>query len=333
MTSRPGGAAAPRPHVVALGGGHGLARLLAALRQLPVSRTAVVTTADDGGSSGRLRRDHGVVPPGDARRALLALAEDTQLAGLLGHRFAVGELQGHALGNLALLALVERHDGDIVAALDAAGALLACEGRVRPASRAPVQLRGRVSGEELVGQARLTGAGGRIQRVWLDPPDPPACREALAAIAAADLVVLGPGSLFTSVIAPLLVPGVGAAVASARRVLHVLNVSTQPGETRGLDAGDHLAALRAHVPGLVLDWVLAHEGPSAPPPAEPLGCPGDDAAVGRVLRRDLLARQPDGSPGRTHDATALADALGEVLGVARSDRPARTAGGRSPTPG
>lgn len=326
-------APAPRPHVVAVGGGHGLARLLGALRRLPVERTAVVTAADDGGSSGRLRREHGIVPPGDARRALLALAREERLASLLAHRFGAGDLQGHALGNLVLLALAERRGGDVVAALDEAGTLLGCVGRVRPATRAPVRLCGQVGDEVLVGQAQLTSAGRRIGRVWLDPPAPPACVAALEALAHADLVVLGPGSLFTSVIATLLVPAVAEAVAAAPRVAHVLNVSTQPGETRSLSADEHLAALRAHVPGLVLDPVIVHDGPPAPPPAEPLGAEVRDPIARTVRRADLLARREDGSPGRVHDEGALAAVLADVLGVARSERAARSARGQGTAPG
>src|SRR5690606_15222431 len=201
--------------VVAVGGGHGLSRVLAALRRLDVVATAVVTVADDGGSSGRLRRDLGIIPPGDLRMALLGLAGNTALADLLGHRFRRGELSGHALGNLALVALAEQHDGDFVAALDHAAALLACRGRVLPATLAQVQLKARVSGAQVDGQAHVTRSGGHVERVWLEPSDPPVCAEAVSAVAAADAIVLGPGSLFTSVIAALLVPGLAAAITAA----------------------------------------------------------------------------------------------------------------------
>ncbi|HEY8341047.1 MAG TPA: uridine diphosphate-N-acetylglucosamine-binding protein YvcK [Egibacteraceae bacterium] len=303
-----------RPRVVAVGGGHGLSRALAALRHLDVDATAVVTVADDGGSSGRLRRDLGVIPPGDLRMALLALARRRDLADLFGHRFSRGELAGHALGNLALVALAEQTGGDFVAALDRAAAMLDCCGRVLPATLAPVQLKARVSGAQVEGQRRVTRSGGRVERVWLEPGDPPVCEEAAAAVRAADAIVLGPGSLYTSVIAALLVPGLAAAIAAASApVVYIGNLRTQPGETTGLNADGHVAALRAHVPGLRLDVAVIHRGPVASQgPGEPLG-ELDDTAVGRVVAADIAARDPDGSVSDGHDPERLAAVLGAVL--------------------
>jgi uncharacterized cofD-like protein len=305
--------------VVAIGGGHGLARALAALRLLDVEPTAVVTVADDGGSSGRLRRDLGIIAPGDLRMALLTLARDEELASVLAHRFAQGELEGHALGNLLLVALAERSGGDFVAALDVAAALLDCAGRVLPATTTPVQLKATVAGEEVDGQVRVATATGRVERVWLEPGDPAACPEALAAIAGADLVVLGPGSLFTSVVATVLVPGVAAALATtSARITAVVNLTTQPGETTGLSCRAHIDRLLDHLPGCRLDAVVVHDGPAGVGGGAPLGGLDGHRAVRRVVRADLASRDDAGRPAWGHDPARLAGALRPLLeGAAR----------------
>lgn len=297
--------------VVAVGGGHGLDRGLRALQRLGARPTAVVTAADDGGSSGRLRRDLDIIALGDLRMALCALATRPELAGLLHHRFGRGELAGHALGNLALLAAVER-EGGVVAGLDALAAALACRGRALPATDQPVELKARVAGQEVEGQARVTRSGGRVERVWLEPAEPAAVPEAVAAVRDADLVVLGPGSLFTSVIATLLVPELAAALAATSgRTALVLNVTTQSGETRGLDAAAHLEALRAHVPGLRLDGVVVHDGP-VPAGTEALGRDLGAGAPPRVVAADVLARDARGAPAHGHDVDRLAAALARL---------------------
>lgn len=307
--------AGPRaPRIVAIGGGHGLARALAALRQLDCAPTAVITVADDGGSSGRLRRELGIIPPGDLRMALLTLAGNQPLAALLAHRFEHGQLQGHALGNLALVALAEQHRGDFVAALDRLAALLDCAGRALPATQARVELRAQVAGERLDGQVRVATAQGRVERVWLEPSDPPACPEATAALRDADVVVLGPGSLFTSVVATLLVPGLAEALSgSSARVVYVANILTQLGETTGLDAAAHVRGLLDHVPGLSLDVAVCHDGPVPPGPGEPLGHAIDDPRVGRVVCADLAARDDEGHALAAHDPDRLAAALEPVI--------------------
>lgn len=307
----PGDAPLAGLRVVAMGGGHGLDRGLRALRLLGAAPTAVVTAADDGGSSGRLRRDLGIIALGDLRMALCALAQRTDLADLLRHRFARGELAGHALGNLAMVAAIERAEG-VVAGLDELAGLLECGGRALPATDRSVALRARISGEHVEGQARVARADGRVERVWLEPADPPAVSAAVEAVCDADLVVLGPGSLFTSVIAALLVPELGHAVATAPgRVVHVLNVSTQPGETTGLDAAAHVAALTAHVPGLRLDGAVAHDGP-VPAGAQALGTDLGAAAPPTVITADVLARDHDGAPAHGHDIERLAAAVGRL---------------------
>lgn len=300
--------------VVAIGGGHGLARALAALRHLDCAPTAVITAADDGGSSGRLRRELGIIPPGDLRMALLTLARNRELADCFAHRFSRGQLEGHALGNLALVALAEQAGGDFVAALDRLAGLLDCAGRALPATQAQVQLRARVAGEQVDGQVHVATAQGRVERVWLEPDSPPACPEAAAALAAADVVVLGPGSLFTSVVATLLVPGLAQALTdSAARVVYVANVLTQPGETAGLDAGAHVRGLLDHVPDLHLDVVVCHDGPAPGGSGSPLGHEIDDPRVGEVVLADVVARGEDGHPVGAHDPERLAAALAPVI--------------------
>lgn len=294
---------------VAIGGGHGLARTLRALRGVVGHVTAVVTVADDGGSSGRLRRDLGVLPPGDLRMALAALTPREDLAGLLQYRFGRGELDGHSLGNLVLVALAELADGDLVAALARAARLLEIPGQVLPCTEQQVQLCGRTDREEIVGQATLARTRG-IERVWLEPSAPAATPAAVEAVERADLVVLGPGSLYTSLLPNLLVPDLGAAVARARcPVVFVANLREQPGETEGMELPAHLAALTEHVPAMRPSVLLAHEGADPRGPGAPLRA-DRRALVGqipRVLTRPLL----DGTGG--HAPAALGEALAELL--------------------
>lgn len=291
----------PFRHAVALGGGHGLSRTLRALPEVARHVTAVITAADDGGSSGRLRRDLGVLPPGDLRMALAALCPDPALVELLQHRFRDGELGGHSLGNLVLVALAEL-EGDVVAGLDRAGRLLGARGRVLPCSPQPLTLKADAAGGSVEGQAQVQQCTD-LREIALIPPDPPATPEAVAAVADADLLVLGPGSLFTSLLPNLLVPALGEAVvaATATTVL-VANLREQPGETEGLTLGDHLAALREHRPGLRPDVVLVHDGRAPAGAGAPLRIDGADDPP-RIVRADLL----DGHDG--HDPVALARAL------------------------
>lgn len=300
--------------VVAIGGGHGLARALAALRRLQLAPTAVVTVADNGGSSGRLRRELDIIPPGDLRMALLTLARNRALADCFAHRFSRGPLEGHALGNLALVALAEQTNGDFVVALDRFADLLDCAGRALPATQARVEMRARVAGEQVDGQTEVATAQGRVERVWLEPASPPACPEAAAALSEADVVVLGPGSLFTSVVATLLVPGLAEALTtSPARVIYVANVLTQPGETGGLDAGAHVQGLLHHVPGLHLDVVVCHDGPAPTGSGMPLGHDIDDKRVGEIVRADVVARDDEGQPVAAHDPDRLAEVLAPVI--------------------
>jgi uncharacterized cofD-like protein len=308
------------PRVVALGGGHGLAASLSALRQVTDRLTAVVTVADDGGSSGRLRQEFGVLPPGDLRRALAALCDDDEWgrtwAEVLQHRFASdGEMAGHAVGNLLIVALWERL-GDAVDGLDWVGRLLGARGRVLPMSAVPLEITAEVAGlvasdpsavREVRGQAQVASTTGQVRSVALVPADPPACPEAVEAIRSADGVVLGPGSWFTSVLVHLLVPELAAALRETpgRRVL-TLNLSPQVGETRGFSPERHLEVLAAHAPGLRLDVVIADDAFVADQPAL--------ARAAASLGAELVVADvgcDDGSP--RHDPARLAQVYAKVL--------------------
>src|SRR6266536_683312 len=214
--------------------------------------------ADDGGSSGRLRRDLGLPPPGDLRMALLALAgPDAEARELFGYRFQRGDLAGHNLGNLILASLADLR-GDFLEALATASRWLRVRGRVLPSTLAPVRLLGRVEGQVVEGQVAIRDAWGRVDRVWLEPRGAAALPEAVAAVREAALVLLGPGSICTSVVPNLLLPELGAAVAAAsERVVYLCNLEPQPGETSGFSPEAHLAALLAHCPGLRVPLVLA----------------------------------------------------------------------------
>ncbi|HJY73880.1 MAG TPA: uridine diphosphate-N-acetylglucosamine-binding protein YvcK, partial [Streptosporangiaceae bacterium] len=249
----------------------GLFASLSALRRVSGRLTAVVTVADDGGSSGRLRRDFGVLPPGDLRMALAALCGDddwgTTWSRVVQHRFGGrSELSGHAVGNLLIVALWELL-GDTVEGLDWVGRLLGAHGRVLPMASVPLDLVAEVEGADparphvmstVRGQVACASTTGRVRSVSLIPRDPPACPEAVTAIKDADWVVFGPGSWFTSVLPHLLVPQLAAAlhVTAARRLV-VLNLAPQPGETAGFSPHKHLEVLAGHAPALTVDVVLA----------------------------------------------------------------------------
>jgi len=258
---------APAPVVVSLGGGHGLAATLRALRHVSPHLTAVVTVADDGGSSGRLRHELGMLPPGDLRMALAALCDDSPWGRtwrqLLQHRFRTdGPLDGHAVGNLLIVAVWDILNG-AVEGLDWVAQLLGTQGRVLPMAAVPLDIEADVEmpgGAQRVvrGQSRVAVTSGTIKHVRLIPDEPPAAPTAVQAVREADWVVLGPGSWYTSVIPHLLVPDLASALmeTSARRAL-TLNLSPQLGETDGMGAGDHVRTLHEHAPGFRLDVVIA----------------------------------------------------------------------------
>jgi uncharacterized cofD-like protein len=307
------------PAVVALGGGHGLSASLSALRLMSDRLTAVVTVADDGGSSGRLREEMGVLPPGDLRMALSALCDDTDWGrtwrDVLQHRFtSEGSLDRHAVGNLLIVALWELL-GDAVEGLDWVGRLLGSRGRVLPMAAVPLEIEAELvdptrpedPGTVVRGQSAVAVAPGRVRSVRLIPADPPACPEAVAAVEAADWVVLGPGSWFTSVMPHLLVPELAAALhrTSARRCV-TLNLSAEADETSGMRAHDHLTALREHAPDLRIDVVVAD--PSA---IDDVGALQDACSS---MGAQLLLRQVrvgDGTP--QHDPLRLAAAYRDAF--------------------
>lgn len=245
--------------VVGIGGGHGLAASLRAARSYARELAAVVTVADDGGSSGRLTRDLNIPPPGDIRNCLVALADDSRLAELYQHRFTQGALTGHTIGNLVIAALTESL-GDFGAAVEEAGRLLAAAGRVYPATTDLVSLGASVPGGTVTGQVAVARTQRPIQKVFLDPPDPVGYAPAVRAIEEADQILLGPGSLFTSLIATLLVPDIAAAVRRSRATkVFIANNRVQKGETEGLSVSDHVAALGAHLGEGCVDFVVVQD--------------------------------------------------------------------------
>jgi uncharacterized cofD-like protein len=305
------------PRVVAIGGGAGLAALLGGLKHHTSNITAVVTVADDGGSSGLLRRDMGVLPPGDIRSCLVALADDESLLGqLFRYRFPEGGLQGHSFGNLFLAALAEV-TGDFERAVQESTSVLKVHGRVLPATLQNVELHAQVEGgDRVAGESSITAHERLPLRVWLEPRAPDALPQALDAIAAADLVVLGPGSLFTSVIPNLLIPGVREALRAARaRVVYVCNVMTQPGETDGFSAADHLEALHRHGAAGLIDIILVNDAPAPEAVVQAYSRKGaGPVAVDRRRLRELhvLVAHDDlagGSDLFRHDPARLAGAL------------------------
>jgi uncharacterized cofD-like protein len=306
-----------------------LAQVLLALRRLDVSPTAVVTVADDGGSSGRLRRQLGIIALGDLRMALLALGREQTLVDLLAHRFERGDLAGHAVGNLLLLALTEQADGDVLGALRRAEALLRCDGSVLPSTTVPVQLSARIAGRRVEGQANVTSSHSRVDDLWLEPRDPPACPEAVRAVLAADVLVLGPGSLFTSIIANLLVPGLRRAVCdSDAELVHIANVQAQPGETAGLSLSDHVQRLVDALSGRALDTVVVHDGPPPSTGGDPLRATTRLPGARRIITADLLSREPDGRIGRAHDPDRLAATISVIVGARASGSEPAPAGAR-----
>lgn len=309
-------------NVVALGGGHGLAASLAALRRVTDQLTAVVGVADDGGSSGRLRSEFGVLPPGDLRMALAALCGDDSWGRtweqVVQHRFGgTGELAGHSLGNLLITALWEQ-TGDAVTGLDWVGALLGANGRVLPCSTVPLTIVAEVLGHdpgqpdrvvEVRGQVAVATTPGDVLSIALDPPAPPACAEAVAAVREADAIVLGPGSWYTSVMPHLVIPELARAIAEspARRIV-VLNLNPQVGETTGFAAHTYLDVLYNYLPDLRVDTVIADRDHVEDVDALRRSC--SDLGAEPFL---LSVSRPDVAHAGMHDPQRLAVAFDTVL--------------------
>ena len=327
------------PKVVAIGGGHGLNTLLRGLKQHTDNITAIVTVADDGGSSGRLRRELGMLPPGDFRNCLAALSDAEGLVSeLFQYRFAEGtDLDGHSFGNLYLSAMTAI-TGSFEGALEESSRVLAVRGRVIPSTLAQVTLSAEVLAPESVGALPTAGSGsngrgagqgrmiqvrgesnighseGRIQRVYLDPEDAPAYPKAIRAVLDADLIVIGPGSLYTSVLPNLLVRDLrDALVSAAAPKAYVCNVATQAGETAGYDVQDHVEALISHVGRDVFSVVVANDNliPGKTPGggAEWVLPPGPESSGYPLVLADLA---DDQHPWR-HDPRKLAQALIDLV--------------------
>lgn len=288
--------------VVGIGGGHGLSMTLRAVRRYANEVSAVVTVADDGGSSGRLTRELAIPPPGDIRNCLVALSDRDDIAEVFQHRFTGGALTGHTVGNLVIAGLVEIA-GDLSSAVERAGQMLGSHGRVFPATNELVRLHARTGAGVVRGQVRVAQTTSPIQAVYLEPSSPTAVPGAVDAISNADQIVLGPGSLFTSLIATLLVPGIKDALQKTRaKRIFVCNTRMQKGETEGLDAAAHLDALMAHAGAYCVDTVLVQD-----PLIGEDGVEVDFDALSfsrlDVVSADMAA--PDGS----HDPVKLAEAL------------------------
>jgi uncharacterized cofD-like protein len=306
--------------VVAFGGGHGLAASLSALRRVTPDVTAIVTVADNGGSSGRLRSEFGVLPPGDLRMALAALCGDDSWgetwARVVQHRFGGdGQLAGHSLGNLLITGLWDLL-GDPVAGLDWVGRLLRVTGRVLPMAAVPLDIVASVEGAdpaapeavtEVRGQASVAVTPGHVRSISLVPADPPAVPEAVEAVLAADWVVFGPGSWFTSVLPHLLVPSLLSALTrTPARKLVALNLVPQPGETEGFSPHRHLEVLAAHASSLSFDVVLADAAAVA-------GAERDLAKAAELLGATLLLADVAAADGARHDPERLAEAYRRVF--------------------
>ncbi len=258
------------PRIVVIGGGTGLSVMLRGLKEKPLDITAIVTVADDGGSSGILRSELQMPPPGDIRNVLNALADvEPMLSRMLEYRFTAGNgLAGHSLGNLILAAM---HDitGDFVSGIKALSRVLAVRGRVLPTANQAIVLKAEMQDGTIVeGESKIPLVGGRIKRVFLEPDNVEPLPEVLEAIRETDAILVGPGSLYTSILPNLIVPGVADALVESDAIkIFICNVMTQPGETDGYSVSDHLQAIHDHVGHHLFDYVIVNNG-DIPPQVE-----------------------------------------------------------------
>lgn len=300
---------------VAVGGGTGLPLVLGCLVAYGCETSAVVTVADDGGSSGWLRRELGILPPGDMRNCLVALAEPgNALAEVFQYRFPAGEgLAGHALGNLIIAALTDMR-GDFALAIDAAAGMLGARGRVLPSTLTDIVLSAEdCAGETVIGQVNVARSTVALRHVHVEPPSPPAYPPVIEAIAAADLVVIGPGSLYTSIIPNLLIDGVAKALRdTGARVVYICNVANQRGETTDMNALDHVRALVEHGLSGAIDDVLVHDTDVTPLPAGVSAVEAGAATREGILALGITVHATDLahlSNPMHHDAALLCAAL------------------------
>ncbi|HEV2280393.1 MAG TPA: uridine diphosphate-N-acetylglucosamine-binding protein YvcK [Acidobacteriaceae bacterium] len=300
----------PGVRVVAIGGGTGLSTLLRGLKQrvphaagllavppkapLIADLSAVVTVTDDGGSSGRLRRDFNMLPPGDLRNCMVALSEDEGLISrLFRHRFSRGEdLGGHNFGNLFIAALTEM-TGDFGQAIKLAAEILATRGHIYPATQSNVTLAARMDdGSTVFGETQITGSRHRIVELILEPPDPPPPPETLEAIAAADLITLGPGSLYTSIITNLLVQGIPEALGGARGTrVFVCNLMTQANESLHLTASQHIEKIYEHAGQPIFDYALVNTAPVSAAVRERYAAEGAEVTIADVEKIEAMGIQ------------------------------------------
>jgi uncharacterized cofD-like protein len=322
------------PRIVALGGGTGLSTLLRGLKGYSANITAIVAVADDGGSSGQLRQQLGIAPPGDIRNCIAALADaEPLMTQLMQYRFPAGSgLDNHAFGNLFIAAMTAV-TGDFEEAVRESNRVLAVRGQVLPVTSVPLNLSARLaSGKHLHGQVGISTATERIERVSIEPADVRANGEALERILEAELIVIGPGSLFSSVMPNLLIADVRDALSAAEGlVVYVCNVATQKGETEGMSASEHLAALFAHVGDDLIDCVVINRNAQARPPegwrAQPV-----DVDVRKLEELPVVVVEEDVidvSNAHRHDSTKLATALMRLLQEDRVERPRRRRLGRT----
>jgi len=303
------------PKLVVIGGGTGLATLLRGLKEYTSNITAIVTAADDGGSSGRLREELGIPPPGDIRNTLVALADTEPLMEkLFQYRFSSGEgLKGHSFGNLFIAAMTEIM-GDFEAAVRESSKVLAIRGRVLPSTLEEVRLHAHFSdGTCVTGESAIPTQGKRIERICLFPRDVKPHPEAIAAIEEADAVILGPGSLYTSILPNLLVEGIAAAIRSARATkIFVCNVMTQPGETDGYTASRHLQAVCDHVGDGLVEYAVINDAPIP------------EAALERYRREGSFPVEPDVERFEAFNVVAVTAPLVDHSNLVRHD-PAKLA--------
>lgn len=316
------------PKVVVIGGGTGLSVMLRGLKTKTYNITAIVTVADDGGSTGRIRQDLDIIAPGDLRNCLVALADKEGLMEkLFAHRFGgSGNLTGHSFGNLFIAALIEVL-GDVEEAMDATSKVLKVRGKVVPATAEKVSLHAELEdGRVIDGESQIPHAHGRIKRVFTTPDKPKAIQSAVKAIKEANTIVFGPGSLYTSIIPNFCVPEIAAAVLNSEaKKIYICNVMTQPGETDGYSVADHIQAINRQLGKKVIDFVLANKSEINPVMLEKYAKNGSHPVVinkkeisqtGAIL---ISADLVDQKTGVTHDTMKLADVLFDLINALRTD--------------
>lgn len=318
------------PKIVAIGGGTGLSTLLRGLKEYTGNLTAIVTVADDGGSSGRLRRELGVLPPGDFRQCLVALSDvEPLMTKLFQYRFGVGTgLEGHSFGNLFIVAM-SAVTGNFERAIRESSRVLAVRGQILPSTIADVTLCAEFKDEDLVqGESEISKTRKEIKRIFLQPAHPPAYPEAMRAILDADLIVIGPGSLYTSVMPNLLVEDITRAIKASSAVkIYICNVATQQGETDEFDVNDHIRALLDHVGPNVFNYVLANNNHNVEiaPELQSNPVPINDTLVRMDQHKVVVADVIDPSSPMRHDSKKLAQSIMRVYYDGAQDTSSRPA--------